>query len=139
MNKLIYKYDKKISREKVSELFATDNWTSAKYPNRLQKALENSDTVITAWDGDVLVGLASAISDGYINMFVTWLIVRPEYQNHGVGGELMKKLMVEYKGFGNLILTTDVGKLERFYNKFGFEADKNGGPMFSHDWQNDVQ
>jgi GNAT superfamily N-acetyltransferase len=138
MSNLVYKFDKVIDKTKLSELFATDGWTTAEYPNRLQKAINNSDTVVTAWDGDILVGLASAISDGFINMFVTYLIVRPEYQKRGIGTKLMEKLLAKYEGFGRQILTTSLSKTAKWYKQFGFNNDDpDAAAMFLNDWRND--
>lgn len=43
-----------------------DLLVSAQYPNKLYRVLMNSETVLTAWDGDKLVGPARAIDDGAI-------------------------------------------------------------------------
>ncbi len=62
MKNIEYTYDKKFTMYDVQTLFSSVNWISAEYPNSLYKALMNSPTVITAWDGARLVGLARAIA-----------------------------------------------------------------------------
>ena len=53
-----YTEEKTFTRDQVQELFKSVGWISAEYPQRLYKALMNSQTVLTAWDGERLVGLA---------------------------------------------------------------------------------
>lgn len=47
----------------MKELFQAVGWLSANYPDRLKKALDNSETIFTAWDGEQLAGLINAIDD----------------------------------------------------------------------------
>ncbi len=129
-----YKYDKKIDKDQLESLFSSVGWQSAKYPNRLQKAIENNDYVISVWDSNDLVGLLAALSDGYINVFLTYLLIKPEYQKEGIGTKLMNKFLEEFSGFGRRIVTTELDK-EKFYNKFGIKT--NGICMINRDWQND--
>ena len=56
---IVFTEEKKFTREKVQELFLSVGWISGQYPARLYKALMNSSTVFTAWDGDRLVGIVS--------------------------------------------------------------------------------
>lgn len=136
MSEFTYKYDKKIKKEKLVELFNSVKWKTAEYPNRLQKAIENSDLVISIWNNEELIGLISTISDGFINVFITYLLIKPEYQRRQLGTQLMNKVCDHYKGFGRRILSTEIDK-EKYYNKFGFTVD--GIVMFNKDWQNDIE
>lgn len=136
MSEFTYKYDKRIKKEKLVELFNSVKWKTAEYPNRLQKAIENSDLVISIWNNEELIGLISTISDGFINVFITYLLIKPEYQRKQLGTQLMNKMCDHYKGFGRRILSTEIDK-EKYYNKFGFTVD--GIVMFNKDWQNDIE
>ena len=46
-----YTEEKTFTQDQVQELFKSGGWISAEYPQRLHKALMNSQTVLTAWDG----------------------------------------------------------------------------------------
>lgn len=46
-----YTEEKTFTQDQVQELFKSVGWISAEYPQRLNKALMNSQTVLTAWDG----------------------------------------------------------------------------------------
>ena len=131
---LKYKYIKDINKDKLVELFSSVGWKTAEYPNRLYNAIKNSDLVISVWNKEDLIGLISTISDGYINVFITYLLIKPNFQNQRIGTKLMEKVCNHYKGFGRRILSTELDK-ENYYKKFGFSID--GIVMFNKDWTND--
>ena len=58
-----YAEEKCFTQEQVQALFRSVGWVSGEYPSRLHKALMHSSTVITAWDGDRLVGLVRLLDD----------------------------------------------------------------------------
>lgn len=130
-----YKYNTEISKEKLVKLFKSVNWETASYPNRLYEAIKNSEYVMSVWVKEELIGLISAITDGAINVFITYLLVNPEYQNKGLGKIMMNDFCSKFAGYGRRILTTDLDK-EKFYNKFDFQID--GISMFSYDWIKDI-
>ena len=74
-----YKGAKNYTSKDLQELFQSVGWLSANYPERLKKALDNSETVFTAWDGKRLVGLVNAIDDSELTAYVHYLCVNPEY------------------------------------------------------------
>lgn len=135
-NNYTYKYEKEIEKSKLVELFTSVGWKTAEYPNRLKKAIKNSEYVMTIWDNDDLIGLISAIDDGAVNVFITYLLVKPEYQKQGLGKIMMNDFCKKYEGFGRRILSTELDK-EIYYNKFGFNID--GIVMFNKDWKDDLE
>jgi predicted N-acetyltransferase YhbS len=48
------------------------------------------------------------------------LLVLPEYQGQGIGGQLMQMLIARYQGFHQQMLAAD-GRAIEFYRKCGFE------------------
>jgi GNAT superfamily N-acetyltransferase len=48
---------------------------------------------VSAFEGDVLVGYARALSDGAFNAYVSTVAVLPAYQRQGVGRELIRRLV----------------------------------------------
>lgn len=130
-----YKYNVDIDKENLVTLFTSVGWKTAEYPNRLYNAIKNCNYVISVWNDQELIGLLSAIDDGYINVFLTYLLIKPEYQKNGIGKKLMSKFCEHYEGFGRRILTTELDK-EEYYKKFGFGIE--GIAMFNKDWRDDV-
>jgi GNAT superfamily N-acetyltransferase len=109
-----------ISKEAVLDLYRSVNWSSAKKPNELHQALVNSHSLMTAWDGDRLIGLANAISDGFLVVYYPHFVVHPDYQRNGIGKEMMTRLMQRYRGFHQHSVIAD-GEAVAFYEKCGFE------------------
>lgn len=111
---------KEISAEKIVKLYKTNKWSSAEKPDLLYKALMNSDSLVTAWDGNRLVGLGNAISDGYLVVYYPHLLVHPDYQGKGIGRMIVDRFQKKYGNFHQQLLTAD-GKAIDFYRKCGFE------------------
>lgn len=88
----LYKYESNIEKGKLVDLFQSVGWKTAEYPNRLYNAIKNSEYVMTIWDKEELVGLISAITDGYINVFITYLLVKPKYQKIGLGEKMLNDI-----------------------------------------------
>ena len=65
-----------------------------KLEQRIAKnGLENSAYIVSAYDGERLVGLARLISDGgYVN-FISDVIVHPKYQLKGIGKNLVEMIL----------------------------------------------
>ncbi len=59
-----YKKTKVFTVEELQGLFLSVEWESGNYPEKLVRAMQNSSHVISAWDGDKLVGLVRALGDG---------------------------------------------------------------------------
>ena len=104
---------------KLIDLYRANGWSSAEKPDLLRKALRNSDALVSAWADKELVGLANAISDGYLVVYYPHMLVHPEYQGRGIGAEIMKRLMKKYQGFHQHVLIAD-GRAIEFYRKCGF-------------------
>ena len=60
---ITYTEEKSFTPQQAAELFLSVRWVVGKYPDRLHKALMNSSRVISAWDGDRLVGLIRVMDD----------------------------------------------------------------------------
>jgi GNAT superfamily N-acetyltransferase len=109
-----------VKQADIIALYKANSWSSAEQPDLLSKALLNSHSFVTAWDGEILTGLGNALSDGYLVVYYPHLIVHPDYQGKGVGKLILNKLQEKYAGFHQQILVAD-GKAIDFYKKCGFE------------------
>lgn len=109
-----------VPKQAVLDLYRSVDWSSADKPEQLHQALLHSDSLITAWDGDRLVGLANAISDGFLVVYYPHFAVHPNYQRQGIGQAMMARLMDRYQGFHQHSVIAD-RKAVTFYEKCGFE------------------
>ena len=97
-------------------------------PDRLRRCFEKSSILRFAWDGDRLVGMARAISDGEYQAAIYDLCMLPEYQGSGIGRRLMESILAACAGL-TVVLFVVPGK-EGFYAKFGFETMLTGMARF---------
>ena len=58
---------------------------------RFAAMLANANLTITAWDGDMLVGIARSLSDFAWTTYLADLAVRVSHQRHGIGKALMER------------------------------------------------
>ena len=119
-NGIHYSETRELPIASVLALYRANNWSAAQKPELLHQGLLASHSLVTAWDDTNLVGLGNAISDGYLVVYYPHLLVLPDYQGHGIGTELMHRLMTRYEGFHQHILVAD-GRALDFYRKCGFE------------------
>lgn len=113
----------------LSELFLSVGWTSGNYPDKLQQAMLNSHSVISAWDGDKLVGLMNCLSDGVMTAYFHYLLVRPEYQGQGIGRKLVQMMFDQYSDCMRKVLIA-YDNQAGFYEKCGFISGTGTVSMF---------
>ena len=121
-----YRYTKEFRQEELAELFASVGWVSAKYPDKLQAAFRNSPQVISAWDGDRLVGLIRGLDDGAWQGTIDCLLVNPAYQGRGVASRLLELLLEEYRDFLYVSVVPEERQNVPFYEKHGFVIQPEG-------------
>ena len=109
------------SAEDILDLFQSVDWLSSNYPERVKKALNNCETVYTAWDGEKLVGLVNAMDDGEMTAYVHYLCVNPKYQGRGIGKELIRRIKEKYSAYLYIILIAEKESLVPYYRSNGFE------------------
>lgn len=105
--------------EQMLALYRSLGWRQHLYPERVARALAASTRVVTAWDGDRLVGMARIVSDGEFCVYLPEILLYDEYQGRGIGSELMRQVLAGYEHVQNLCLLADSGN-EKFYERFGF-------------------
>lgn len=109
-----------IEQNEILELYCENHWSSAEKPDLLMKALRNSDALVTARISGKLVGLANAISDGYLVVYYPHMLVHPAHQGKGIGRKLMEAMQTKYSSFHQQMLTAD-GEAVDFYKRLGFD------------------
>jgi GNAT superfamily N-acetyltransferase len=58
---------------------------------RMRAMLANGNLVITAWEGDLLVGISRSLTDWAYATYLSDLAVRASHQRRGIGKELMRR------------------------------------------------
>ena len=118
--------EKIFTKEQVRELFLSVGWKSGEYPQKLYKALMNSQTVLTVWDDVRLVGLIRVLDDSEMLAQIHYVLVHPEYQGQGIAGRMVEYIKEKYKNFMYLELMPEDKNNVPFYEKQGFHVMENG-------------
>ena len=122
---ITYKTNAKIEAHELSDLFKA---SGIKRPvedlNRVKNMIDNSNLLVTAWDGEKLVGVARALSDFSYCCYLSDLAVDKEYQNQGIGHELVNEIQKLIGDESNLVLLSAPEAME-YYPKIGFEKAGN--------------
>ena len=126
---IIYKTIHDFSEQDLKDLFLSVEWSSGHFPDKLIIAMKNFKTVVSAWDGDKLVGMICAMDDGIMNAYVHYLLVRPEYQGKGIGKELVEKVKDVYKDYLRIVVVAYDKEMD-FYKYCGFKKATDASPMF---------
>jgi GNAT superfamily N-acetyltransferase len=129
MQAIEYRSTRDISLNGLLSLYKANGWSAADKPDLLRKALLNSETLISAWDVETLVGLGNAISDGHLVVYYPHLLVLPEYHGRGIGREIMQRLKQHYSGFHQHMLVAEAAAVE-FYERTGFVRAGKTVPMW---------
>lgn len=82
--------------------------------------LNNSDYVVRALSGEQVVGYITAITDKTISAYIPLLEVVPDFQNKGIGKELVTRMLELLKNYYMIDLLCDTD-LQKFYEKLGME------------------
>jgi len=115
-----YRLNEKISVLTLADLRQSVGW------NRMERELGNPKLqdflTIACYDNSELIGYVSVVSNGVLDAYIQDLMVRPDYQNKGIGTELMNKAISYIKEKGIYMISVIYGEeeLRSFYERFGF-------------------
>lgn len=87
---------------------------------RIKRMLRHGNILITAWDGDVLVGISRALSDFSFCCYLSDLAVDVAYQKQGIGKELIRRTH-EVAGEEVTLILLAAPKAAEYYPKIGME------------------
>jgi len=83
--------------------------------------LEGTTQMVSAWDGERMVGFARAISDEAYNGYISSVAVHPRWQGKGLGERLITALTEQNDEFKSLL--TAVPGIHSFCEGLGFTVD----------------
>lgn len=87
--------------------------------DRIQQMIANSNLIVTAWDGELLVGISRAMSDFSYVTYLSDLAVRKSHQKSGIGKELIRRTQIESGEQAYLVLLAAPAATE-YYPHIGF-------------------
>jgi predicted N-acetyltransferase YhbS len=81
--------------------------------------LHHANLVITAWDGELLVGIARTLTDFSYVGYLADLAVRASHQRRGIGIDLIQRTRQEM-GPRSMLVLLSAPKAVEYYPKIGF-------------------
>ncbi|CAH1208917.1 hypothetical protein PAECIP111893_02934 [Paenibacillus plantiphilus] len=125
MTAITYKETKAITASELARVFSS---SGIRRPvedlPRLEQMIANADIVLTAWDGDKLIGIARALTDYAYCCYLSDLAVDADYQKAGIGNELVKHVQARIGEEVSLVLLSAPGAME-YYPRIGFAHANN--------------
>lgn len=101
-------------------------WTKPLTPQQHYAHLTKCHCFVAALAGNEVLGFISALSDGLGCAFIPLLEVLPEYQNQGIGSELVLRMLDILKEINAIDLICDE-EVQSFYEQFGLQKMKGMG------------
>ena len=90
-------------------------------PARIAAMYRHSNLVVTAWDGEQLVGVSRALSDFAYCCYLSDLAVLPAWQGQGIGRELVARTRAA-AGPGSMLLLLAAPGAMSYYPALGFDT-----------------
>ncbi|MFC0323366.1 GNAT family N-acetyltransferase [Gallibacterium melopsittaci] len=119
---IVYKTDIQLTAQQYIELLKQTT-LGARRPihdiDRITKMLQNSDLLITAWNGEHLVGVARAVTDFAYCCYLSDLAVSEQWQKQGIGKQLIQTLQEKVDAECKIILLSAPQAIN-YYPHIGF-------------------
>lgn len=108
--------------DQLHRLFVEAGWSDGNEPEwmykNFNKPFVHSTLVVSAWDGQLLVGCVRVLSDTVVRSVVYDLVVDRQYRGRGIGSELLRRCMAKYPNTEWLLQTQE--QTVPFYEINGF-------------------
>lgn len=120
-----YRYDRVPTTDQVIELYRDAGLSRPiNDEDRIEQMINNSNLFVSAWHGDLLVGLARSVTDWRWCCYLSDLAVRSAYKNKGIGRQVVK-LTKEKVGDQCMVLLLSVPSAMEYYPRIGFQKCEN--------------
>jgi len=121
--KITYRSNHKITAEEFIDLLkrsTLDQRRPVDDKGRIQSMLDHGNVLVTAWDGDKLVGVSRGLSDFAFCCYLSDLAVDESYQHKGIGKELIRLTHVE-SGENTMLMLLAAPAATTYYPKIGMK------------------
>ncbi|AGZ25518.1 MULTISPECIES: GNAT family N-acetyltransferase [Staphylococcus] len=114
-----YITSKHIPIEELRLIYNDVGWFNYTYDlNKLSQAFHHSLYVLSVWDDTELIGLIRLVGDGISVIIIQDLLVKRQYQNHGIGSKLLGEVLSQFDHTMQIVcMTDDQESTKSFYKK----------------------
>ena len=92
---------------------------------RIEKMFAHANLVVTAWEGETLVGVCRALTDFSYCCYLSDLAVNKSHQGQGIGQQLIEQVKHKIGDKVALILLSAASAMS-YYPGIGFDKIENG-------------
>ena len=107
----------------MEELFKETKWNEYDGTSLavVQRSLAHSMDIITAWDGEELIGLLRCVGDYYTILYVQDIVVKSNHRRQGVGQEMLARLLSRYPTVKTrVVIAENTPEISAFCHSCGF-------------------
>jgi ribosomal protein S18 acetylase RimI-like enzyme len=120
---IVYRSDRQLTVAEFADVLGRTS-LGARRPiddsRRLQLMLEHGNVLITAWDGEKLVGVSRALTDFSFCCYLSDLAVDEAYQRQGIGKRLIDETH-RVAGFETTLILLAAPAAREYYPRIGME------------------
>lgn len=114
-----YRTDVKPATSQVVELYMSAGLNRPVEDfDRIEKMYQNSNLIVSAWDGQELVGVSRALTDFCYACYLSDLAVKEQYKHQGIGKKLVE-ITKEQAGPQSMLLLLSAPQAMEYYPKIG--------------------
>ena len=126
---------KDLDPAKLVRLYQQAPWAKGRTLEDAREMLRHTDVAVTAWDGDLLIGLGRVLTD-YVYRATIWdVIVDKAYQDQGVGTEIVHRILTHPRLKKVELFWLCTRDKQAFYEKLGFSSNEQTGMVWARSQQ----
>ena len=130
-----YRYGNDLDVAKVIELYNASGLGERRPvddPEIFADMIAHGNLTVTAWDGDLMVGISRTLTDFSYVGYISDLAVRRSHQRLGIGAELIKKTR-EKMGPRSMLVLLSAPQAVDYYPRIGFTRHPSGWVLRARD------
>lgn len=126
---------KDIDLAQLLELYRHAPWAAGRATEDAQQMLAHTDLVLSAWDGDRLIGFGRVLTD-YVYRASIWdMVVDPDYQGLDIGTQIMQRILQHPDLIQVELFWLCTRDKQSFYEKLGFTDKEQTGMVWARSKQ----
>lgn len=131
---VVFSDKKDLQAAQLLRLFHQAPWAKDRTLEDAREMLRHTDLLISAWDGEHLVGFGRVLTDFVYRATIWDVIVDQAYQRQGTGTEIVQRIL-QHPRLRRVELFWLCTRRPAFYQKLGFSAKEQTGMVWSRSKQ----
>jgi spermidine synthase len=131
MNNISIRIIKAADASAIVELYKDAGWWRQRYSTDfIPELVSNSFCFAGAYDGERMVGMGRAVSEGVSDAYIQDVVVLKAYRKQGIGGKIIQAL-IDYLSAHDVDWIGLIGEpgTKSFYEELGFQEMRDYIPM----------